>query len=158
MSGTLTAISGLKYFESGRGVPFGLYMFGRLFRYFWSEIFRERTGSSLWALYVWSTLSCASSTWFMSAEMQLYVLAYFAMLLLATKLNYGLIYSLCWMVTGMIIPGVLTAYYNIAPPIIRTINEGIAIEEYKAHINHSSTYSHLTEYFMGIMTGSWQNV
>ncbi|CAG2160705.1 unnamed protein product [Oppiella nova] len=31
-TGTLTAISGLKYFESGRGVPFGLYMFGRLFR------------------------------------------------------------------------------------------------------------------------------
>ena len=57
--------------------------------------------------------------------MQLYVLAYFAMLLLATKLNYGLIYCLCWMITGMIIPGVLTAYYNIAPPIIRTINEGM---------------------------------
>ncbi|CAG2160703.1 unnamed protein product [Oppiella nova] len=143
------------------------------YSYFWSEIFRERTGSSLWALYVWSTLSrmdpspgrifmiislCASSTWFISAEMQLYVLAYFAMLLLATKLNYGLIYCLCWMVTGMIIPGVLTAYYNIAPPIIRTITEGVAIEELKAHINHCSTYSHLTEYFMGIMTGSWQNV
>ncbi|CAG2114033.1 unnamed protein product, partial [Medioppia subpectinata] len=183
MSGTLAAISGLKYFESRHKVPFSLYIISRAvrvvpvllitiafnilfvylgsgptFKYYYDDQIAN-CDRALWQnllfIHNWYPVpeQCAYSTWFISAEMQLFLLSYFGLTLLAKRCKYGVIYSAFFIALGMIVPGILTAYYNIPPPIIRTINEGILDEEQKAHIYHCSTYSHLTEYFMGLLTG-----
>jgi hypothetical protein len=47
--------------------------------------------------------------------MQLYLLSYFALILLASKPIYGLIYSMTFTILGMTIPAALTYYWNIIP-------------------------------------------
>ncbi|XP_054166935.1 uncharacterized protein LOC128964370 [Oppia nitens] len=183
MSGTLTVISGLKYFENQRRVPFSLYLIARYIRltpvlwvtisfnilfaflgtgptykdYYSQQI--DNCDQRLWKQFLLIQnydpvpQMCAISTWFMSADFQLYILAYFALYLLANKFSYGLIYSLIWTALGLIIPAVLTVYYNISPPFARVVNAGLLAETNMAYIYHCSTYSHLTDYFMGIITG-----
>ena len=68
---------------------------------------------------------CADQTWYLSVDLQLSILAYLGLILLANRPKLGLLYSALFVILGMVIPGIQLVNYNIKPPIIMVKNEGL---------------------------------
>ena len=92
-------------------------------------------------------------TWFLSADFQLHVLAFFAILALSRSRSIGIMLSIALILCGIAIPS-LVNYKTNGPPIPMPFEEP-DIDQFYRDLNtlYHPTYNHLSTYFMGILVG-----
>ncbi|CAG2116660.1 unnamed protein product, partial [Medioppia subpectinata] len=96
---------------------------------------------------------CLVHTWFMSADFQLHILSFFAILALSKAKGFGVMLCTGLILCGIAIPSAVNLKTN-GPPMPMPFEEPDLDQFYRdLNTQYHPTYNHLSTYFIGVLVG-----